>query len=309
MSVKPYNNENINIRATALKEFWGDEYNKSLFLWEGSKHDYTFTEFDGINAPTFPDIFYTVDQKEAAIKDCKNIYHKHISLISEKMNSIHKINHPETFWSIVFGYWLYRHICIVYEKYAYLSKLNINETSIKLLDKKSYLRSLEMKADFRPANEVDLPRLGQMEIKTNQFNLSTRRLSQEQLLEMLESPEIIMLVATLEDRFTNHGLVSYLAAKQNGSKLIVTDWLMSCRVFSRTLELFMLENLLGNAQLCNIEEIFLEFNLTAKNGVMKAVFNDLGFQETGTLQQGNWKKQVETDNWGENFIIPYDGEE
>ena len=45
---------------------------------------------------------------------------------------------PVSFWRTAFGYWFFRHIHIVYEKYSYLSKLSIDKTSIKLLDKKSF---------------------------------------------------------------------------------------------------------------------------------------------------------------------------
>ncbi len=130
--------ENINLRATALKEFWGTEYDNSIYLWEGAKHNLTLSEIDQIKTPTFKNIFSLNEEKNNALETCKKLYFKFSQLLTEKLNEIHDINLPVNFWRTVFAYWLYRHICIVYEKYSYLSKFDIDKTSIKLLDKDSF---------------------------------------------------------------------------------------------------------------------------------------------------------------------------
>ena len=54
MQIKAINYENINIRATALEEFWGTEYDDDIYLWEGAKHNYTLNKIGKIKDP---DIF------------------------------------------------------------------------------------------------------------------------------------------------------------------------------------------------------------------------------------------------------------
>jgi FkbH-like protein len=185
---------------------------------------------------------------------------------------------------------------------SYQARVKAAELKIAAPDLESYLRSLEMRADVRFAGPAELPRLAQMEMKTNQFNLSTRRLNQEQLQAMTESPDMIVVAALLEDRFTNHGLVAYVAAKQAGSELTITDWLMSCRVFSRTLEHCMMRYLIEIAQPRGVETISLEFIPTAKNSVMERLFKELGFQCEGAPPRGPWQFQVKSDQWPKSFI-------
>lgn len=127
-----------NIRSTTLKEFWGTEFNTSIYLWEGAKHNLTLSEIDKIKIPTTKDLFASNVRNNKAFETCKELYFKFSQVLVENLNEIHDLNLSVKFWRIVFGYWLYRHICIVYEKYSYLSKIDIDKTSIKLLDKDSF---------------------------------------------------------------------------------------------------------------------------------------------------------------------------
>ena len=130
--------DNVNIRATTLKEFWGSEYNNDVYLWEGAKHTQTLNEIDQIKMPTFKDIFSTNEEITNAFEHCQKLYFKFSQLLTNKLNEIHNLNLPVPFWRTALGYWLFRHIHITYEKYSYLSIFDINETSITLLDKKSF---------------------------------------------------------------------------------------------------------------------------------------------------------------------------
>lgn len=129
---------NKNIRATALKEFWGDEYDESIYLWHGAKNNLTLGEMESLQDTTVEDLFSTEAEINLAHGKCKELYHKFLPALGIKLNEIHGLCLPASFWGTVFGYWLFRHICIVYEKYSYLSIIDINKTSIKLLDKDSF---------------------------------------------------------------------------------------------------------------------------------------------------------------------------
>ena len=79
-------------------------------------------------------------------------------------------------------------------------------------DLAAWLRSLEMRGRIAPAQADDLPRLAQLEQKTNQFNLTTRRIPLVQLQDWLADPQHILLTQRLRDRFADHGLVGSLVA-------------------------------------------------------------------------------------------------
>jgi FkbH-like protein len=162
-------------------------------------------------------------------------------------------------------------------------------------DFEGYLESLQMRARIRPASAAELPRLAQMEMKTNQFNLSTRRLSASQLEDMIGSCEYVVLAIDLCDRFADHGLVSYVALRFTCGKVVITDWLMSCRVFSRTLELFTINSVIRLAQARDASEIEAVLHPTSKNAVMNGLFEQLGFVCAGQTPAGPWRRKVATD--------------
>ena len=164
-------------------------------------------------------------------------------------------------------------------------------------DLDAYLASLDMRATLKEADESVLARLSQMEMKTNQFNLATRRLTIDQLAAMAAAPDTLVLTASLVDRFADHGLVSYLAATVTDDTLHITDWLMSCRVFSRTLEHLMFNHLVDFALDRQVHRIETRFTPTAKNAVMKGLLDGFGFScvTGGAPPEGPWEYAIASD--------------
>jgi FkbH-like protein len=144
----------------------------------------------------------------------------------------------------------------------------------------SYLRSLEMEARVYDADESDLARLSQMEKKTNQFNLTTRRYSAEQLATFVDREDAILLACDLKDRHADHGLVSSLVAMREGDALRIDSWLMSCRVFSRSFEDYILNTLIDRAAEAGVQRISGEYLPTAKNIVVSDLYERLGFSRS-----------------------------
>lgn len=178
---------------------------------------------------------------------------------------------------------------------SYQARAKSTELQAAAPDLASYLASLDMKAVAKPAGPGELPRLAQMEAKTNQFNLSTRRLGLAQLEAMAASPDMLVQAVFLTDRFADHGLVSYVAATLKGDCLVITDWLMSCRVFARTLEQFIFNGLVELAIGRNARVIELSFNLTSKNKVMEGLFESLGMSCTAMAPEGPWQLDLTVD--------------
>ena len=58
-----------------------------------------------------------------------------------------------------------------------------------------------MKADIRPVQKNDLSRVSQLCQRTNQFNLTSKRYTESDLVKFLDDPEIKMFVLQAEDRF------------------------------------------------------------------------------------------------------------
>lgn len=168
--------------------------------------------------------------------------------------------------------------------------------STKILNMSSnldeYLISLDMTSQVKVVCPEELARLTQMEMKTNQFNLSTRRLNEEQLDGMIKSDDTIVLSVYLSDCFTDHGLVSYIALNLVDAKLVITDWLMSCRVFSRTLEHFTLNYIVDFAKDKKINSIEAHYKPTNKNKIMINIFKDMEFVCDGESKEVIYRKEL-----------------
>lgn len=147
-------------------------------------------------------------------------------------------------------------------------------------DLDAYLCSLEMCGEVWVARQDDLPRLAQMESKTNQFNLTARRWSAEQISRFMAAHDHDVLCFQLSDRFADHGLVGTMIVSYQGAEVRILSWLLSCRVFSRTCEEFMLEKLVARAQERGVHRIVGEYIATDKNQVVAKLFTRLGFAAT-----------------------------
>lgn len=143
-----------------------------------------------------------------------------------------------------------------------------------------YLTSLAMRGQVWTAGAGDLTRLAQMEGKTNQFNLTTMRWSTEQLVAFMAAPDHEVLCFRLADRFADHGLVSSLVVRY-GERAEILSWLMSCRVFSRTAEAFILSEVMERAKARGATRLGGRYVATAKNGVVAQLYPKLGFETEG----------------------------
>ena len=145
------------------------------------------------------------------------------------------------------------------------------------VDLAGFLQGLEMRGRLQTAQAQDLARLAQMELKTNQFNLTTRRRSHAQLAADLERSDRLVLAFDLQDRFGDHGLVASLVVAREDDVFRIDSWLMSCRVFSRTAEQFILAALIRMAQEQGAKALVGEYLPTVRNGVVADLYRRLGF--------------------------------
>ena len=101
-----------------------------------------------------------------------------------------------------------------------------------MADLDSFLKSLDMAARIEPVNSASLERAVQLINRSNQFNLTTRRYSNAELLDMCAHSEWVTTTVSLSDRFGDNGLISVLLAREEGDALVIDTWLMSCRVLN-----------------------------------------------------------------------------
>ncbi|MBP5431142.1 HAD-IIIC family phosphatase [Ruminococcus sp.] len=141
-----------------------------------------------------------------------------------------------------------------------------------------YLASLEMSAVICGFKSIYIQRITQLTNKSNQFNLTTRRYNENEILEVSVSQNHICLCGRLLDKFGDNGIVSVLIGRINGNALDMELWLMSCRVLKRNMEIAMLDELVKKAKLAGITRINGYYYKTQKNSMVAEFYGSMGFK-------------------------------
>ena len=172
---------------------------------------------------------------------------------------------------------------------AYAARAEAAAAMEEAPDLDSFLAGLDMKGHVFVAEGKEIARIAQLEGKTNQFNLTLRRHPLAVVEGFAASDDAIVLGATLSDKFGDHGLVSSVVALVEGDALVIDSWLMSCRVFSRTLEQFVMRHLIGMAAERGLARIVGLYVAGPKNDVVADLYPRLGFAADG---DGRWVREV-----------------
>ncbi len=143
-----------------------------------------------------------------------------------------------------------------------------------------FLASLEMVATLSEFDEHNLQRVTQLINKTNQFNVRTKRYGIADVKTMAGDPSFLTLCAGLTDRFGDNGIVTALIGKIDGTTCFIDTWVMSCRVFSRELELLVFRELVSILAGREVETLQATYSPTPKNVVIKDLFQKLGMRQT-----------------------------
>jgi FkbH-like protein len=145
-------------------------------------------------------------------------------------------------------------------------------------DLPSYLRSLEMQLIWRRFDQIGLSRTVQLINKTNQFNLTTRRYTDVDVLNVMGDDKSFGLQLRLIDRFGDNGIISIIIGRMHdGETLLIDTWLMSCRVLGRQVEPATLNLVVQQARMLGARRIVGEYLPTKKNAMVKNHYSRLGF--------------------------------
>jgi FkbH-like protein len=151
-------------------------------------------------------------------------------------------------------------------------------------DYDAYLRSLQQRAVIAPFEERYLDRIHQLTNKTNQFNLTTHRMSASQLAAMIDSADHLTAYVRLADRFGDNGLISVFAAHAEGCELWVDLWLMSCRVLRRGVEQLLCNHVIERARAAGYRALHGTYVPSGRNGLVRDHYASLGFSPCGSSE-------------------------
>ncbi|MFG3255695.1 HAD-IIIC family phosphatase [Streptomyces sp. NPDC048172] len=149
-----------------------------------------------------------------------------------------------------------------------------------------YLRGLDVRVEFSPARDHEVARLAQITLRTNQFNLTTRRLQQTDVQRVRETDGSQALAIRARDRFGDNGVVGAVFVRWTEGALWIDNALLSCRVFARGIEDAALSALLRHAKESGARCAHAEYRPTAKNTRYRDFWPTQGFALTEESPDG-----------------------
>jgi FkbH-like protein len=153
------------------------------------------------------------------------------------------------------------------------------------LTHEEFLATLDLKVDLFVAKPEDLGRITQLVNKTNQFNLTTRRRTLDEMRNLHRSPMFKIFGVSVVDKFGEYGLTGVVIAEIRDRKTWYIDTLLlSCRVLGRGVETRLMSMLADDARASGAVELLASYIPTPKNGLAATYLSDCGFgREDGDL--------------------------
>jgi FkbH-like protein len=157
-----------------------------------------------------------------------------------------------------------------------------------------FYRSLEMAVEIESVKPKTLARAAQLTQKTNQFNLTTRRYSEQELDQLIKSADWHVYTLRAGDRFGDSGIVGVAITRQDDGVCEIDTFLLSCRVIGRTIETAFLATIAEKAEEAGIGKLVGWFIPTGRNAPASRFYEDHGFIKVAETDGGSrWELDVE----------------
>lgn len=151
---------------------------------------------------------------------------------------------------------------------------NLEKTAF--VNMEEYLASLNIVINIFNVTQENVARISQMTQKTNQFNLTTHRYTEADILHFI-SLNAYVLCANVSDRFGDNGITIAFIGKKENDVVYIDTFLLSCRILGRSIEKYALWSILNHLFDDGVREVTAQFIPTAKNSQVATFLDELGF--------------------------------
>ena len=166
----------------------------------------------------------------------------------------------------------------------YLEQRKRTELKTQVGDLQDFLKQLGISVKIKNADNFTIPRISQLTLKTNQFNLTTRRYQEEDIKKFLQDKDKIVECAQVQDKFGDNGITGvYVINKDNKQEWTIDTFLLSCRVIGRGVEDGMLYQIIEKARKEGVSKVRGEYIKTKKNKPAENFFPNFGFKKEGNF--------------------------
>ncbi len=128
-----------------------------------------------------------------------------------------------------------------------------------------WLAQLSIRVRIEALKKENLQRTTQLLNKTNQMNLSTRRMTEAELLDWAAQGNHRLWTLRVSDKFGDAGLTGIVSIEIQPDGARIVDFVLSCRVMGRQIEEAMLAVAAEHAARAGLGQVTLEYKPTPKN--------------------------------------------
>ncbi|MBA4372536.1 MAG: hypothetical protein C0402_06695 [Thermodesulfovibrio sp.] len=144
--------------------------------------------------------------------------------------------------------------------------------------REDFYRSLNMEVEIMGKEPEILTRVAQLTQKTNQFNMTGKKYTEQQLTQMIATSDWRIYAMRVRDRFGDNGIVGVGIVQFRDLACEIDTFLLSCRVIGRTVETALLSHIAGEASNRGFRKLSGWFMSTAKNAPAKDFYASHGFR-------------------------------
>lgn len=154
-----------------------------------------------------------------------------------------------------------------------------NRESKKFTDLDTFIRSLNIEITISDINEFNIERLVQLTHKTNQFNLTTKRYSSEDLL-LLSSNNGTISAVQVKDKFGDYGIVGLFILKidKDSDYAEIDSFLLSCRILGKGIEHEVMNHIVQFLKKEGISVLKGKYISTKKNSQVANFYDQFNFE-------------------------------
>ena len=157
-----------------------------------------------------------------------------------------------------------------------------------------------MELEVHEASNFTIPRISQMTQKTNQFNLTTNRYTEEDIRNFISNNSLVYCLS-VKDKFGDNGISLLSIIKIENNIGILDTFLLSCRILGRNIEAVFLNYIINTLYDLNIKQLNATFIPTKKNKQTEKFYDKMGFELINQTGEGekhykidiNSKREIE----------------
>jgi FkbH-like protein len=152
------------------------------------------------------------------------------------------------------------------------------ESSAKFATQEEYLASLDLRVQVVRDDRANVPRISELTLKSNQFNLTTLRQSPAEIQQRMEGDSGTVYSLTVLDRFGSAGLTGVALVSWDAEVARLDAFLMSCRVIGRGVEFCFWPLIVDDAKQLGCLYFEAEYRPTNKNAQVADFCERLGLE-------------------------------